>query len=132
MKENLCIAIDLGAGSGRVFLGGFGEKFSLEEVHRFQYLPQNENEHLRWNFSKIFSEVKFGLKRASAIAAAQNRKITSIGVDSWAVDYGLLDENGDLLENPICYRDKRTNSAMRVNSWMYNVRMLFFSLARRS
>ena len=65
MIENLYIAVDLGAGSGRVFLGNFGDKFLLEETHRFQYPPKEENGHLRWDFEKIFSEIKIGLKKTS-------------------------------------------------------------------
>lgn len=112
MKENLYIAVDLGAGSGRVFLCDLGERFALEEIHRFQYPPIEENGHLRWDFWKIFSEIKSGVKSADERAKDLNREIYSIGVDSWAVDYGLIDANGNLLANPICYRDSRTNSAM--------------------
>jgi len=113
MINDLYIAVDLGAGSGRVFLCDLGEKFSLEEIHRFQYPPIEDNGHLRWDFEKIFSEIKTGLKSASERAKQLNKKIYSIGVDSWAVDYGLIDKDGNLIANPICYRDSRTNSAMQ-------------------
>ncbi|MCD9185324.1 MAG: rhamnulokinase [Pyrinomonadaceae bacterium] len=113
MVNELFIAVDLGAGSGRVFLCDFGEKFLLEEIHRFQYPPIEENGHLRWDFAKIFSEIKFGLQYAGKRAKELGKKIYSIGVDSWAVDYGLVDKSGTLLANPICYRDSRTNSAMQ-------------------
>jgi len=112
MSENLYIAVDLGAGSGRVFLCDLGEDFSLEEIHRFAYPPGEENGHLRWDFTKIFFEIKFGLKKASERAKVLNKKIYSIGVDSWAVDYGLIDKSGKLIANPICYRDPRTEGAM--------------------
>ncbi|MEP6900512.1 MAG: rhamnulokinase family protein [Actinomycetota bacterium] len=112
MKETLYIAVDLGAGSGRVFLCDLGKDFSLAEIHRFGYPPIEENGHLRWDFAKIFSEIKFGLKKAGERAKDLDRNIYSVGVDSWAVDYGLLDERGNLLANPICYRDLRTNFAM--------------------
>ncbi len=113
MKEKLYIAVDLGAGSGRVFLAGFDEnEFLLEEIRRFQYPPNEENGFLRWNFKLIFEEIKKGLRLAGERAEVLKREIYSIGVDSWAVDYGLLDENGNLIENPICYRDARTNGAM--------------------
>ncbi len=112
MSENLYIAVDLGAGSGRVFLCDLGEGFSLADIHRFQYPPIEENGHLRWDFLKIFSEIKFGLKKASERAKELNREIYSVGIDSWGVDYGLLDKSGELLANPICYRDSRTNLAM--------------------
>lgn len=112
MKESVYIAVDLGAGSGRVFLCDLGEDFSLEEIHRFAYPPREENGHLRWDFTKIFSEIKFGLKKAGTRAKVLNKKIYSIGVDSWAVDYGLLDKSGKLMANPVCYRDSRTNGVM--------------------
>jgi rhamnulokinase len=111
--DHCFIAVDLGAGSGRVFLCGLGDaEFMLEETHRFTYPPIRENGHLRWDFPKILSEIKFGLKKAAARAAELNRKIYSLGVDSWAVDYGLLGADGRLLENPVCYRDARTEGAM--------------------
>jgi rhamnulokinase len=112
MKENLYIAVDLGAGSGRVFLCDLGEEFALEEIHRFAYPPREELEHLRWDFTKIFSEIKLGLKKAGTRAKNLDKKIYSIGVDSWAVDYGLIDKSGKLIANPVCYRDSRTEGAM--------------------
>ena len=112
MMENLYIAVDLGAGSGRVFLCSLNNGLSLEEIHRFTYPPSEENGHLRWDFAKIFGEIKNGLKKAGQRAKDLNKKIYSLGVDSWAVDYGLLDPGGNLPANPICYRDARTNGAM--------------------
>ena len=108
------IAVDLGAGIGRVFLCDLGARFCLEEIHRFAYPPRQENGHLRWDFTKIFDEIKFGLKSAGERAKRLNKKIYSLGVDSWAVDYGLLDAHGSLLANPVCYRDSRTNKAMEM------------------
>ncbi|MGI9036661.1 MAG: rhamnulokinase [Pyrinomonadaceae bacterium] len=113
MINELYIAVDLGAGSGRVFLAGFDEnEFTLEEIRRFQYPPNEENGFLRWDFKLIFEEIKKGLRQAGERAEVLKREIYSLGVDSWAVDYGLLDGNRNLLENPICYRDGRTNGAM--------------------
>ncbi len=113
MEENLYIAVDLGAGSGRVFLCGLAENELLfEEIHRFGYPPREEKNHLRWDFAKIFGAIKFGLKAAGERAQQLNKKIYSIGIDSWAVDYGLLDADGNLMANPICYRDERTNFVM--------------------
>jgi rhamnulokinase len=113
MNDPLYIAIDLGAGSGRVFIAGMSHsELLLEEVHRFQYAPITSNGHLRWNGNRIFSDVKAGLRRASDWARRFGRPISSIGVDSWGVDYGLIDHEGKLCENPICYRDKRTQKTM--------------------
>jgi rhamnulokinase len=114
MPSPLYIAVDLGAGSGRVFLAGVDPgEFLLEEIHRFGYPPTEEAGHLRWNFSHIFGQIKLGLRKAGERANAIERGITSIGVDSWGVDYGLLDANGHLIANPVCYRDQRTKDAMQ-------------------
>ncbi len=113
MTKSLYIAIDLGAGSGRVFLAGVAaDEFLLEEVRRFYYPPAREAQHLRWNFTKIFTEIKVGLRQASARAESLGRRIQSLGVDSWAVDYGLIDNAGQLVEDPVCYRDERTQGVM--------------------
>ena len=112
MLNELYIAVDLGAGSGRVFLVGLdSEQMFFEEISRFQYPPQLENGCLRWNFKQIFGAIKNGLRLAGERAKQLNVEIYSIGVDSWAVDYGLLDADGNLSANPICYRDARTNEA---------------------
>ncbi|HWQ36487.1 MAG TPA: rhamnulokinase family protein [Blastocatellia bacterium] len=113
MSEPLYIAIDLGAGSGRVFLGGTapGELW-LEEIRRFHYPPARRDGHLRWDLSHIFAEIKAGLGAASARAQQLARPVASLGVDTWGVDYGLIDAAGNLVEDPICYRDERTASAM--------------------
>jgi len=103
------IAIDLGAGSGRVFLAGLDAgAMRLEEVRRFHYPPVEVAGHLRWNVTNIFEEVKQGLRTAGERARELDREIHSVGVDSWSVDYGLIDDKGDLVEWPICYRDERT------------------------
>lgn len=113
MESPLYIAVDLGAGSGRVYLAGVDPgELLFEEIHRFQYPPSEESGHLRWDFSLIFDEIKQGLKKAGSRARELNRSIQSIGVDSWAVDYGLLDIDGMLIADPVCYRDKRTRDAM--------------------
>ena len=113
MDDALFIAVDLGAGSGRVFLCGLGpDDLLLEEVRRFQYPPREIDGHLRWDFAKILKEIKGGLYGAGARARELGRRVQSIGVASWGVDYGLVDETGRLLEDPICYRDSRTHGVM--------------------
>jgi rhamnulokinase len=113
MPGPLYIAVDLGAGSGRVFLVGTDPgELLLEEIHRFHYPPVKESGHLRWNFAHILAEIKRGLSSAGIRARELGRAIQSLGVDSWGVDYGLLDADGNLIANPVCYRDDRTKTAM--------------------
>ncbi len=113
MSDPLYVTVDLGAGSGRVFLAGMSStELFLEEVHRFQYPPINRDGHLRWNAARIFTEIKAGLREASEWARQLRRPVSSVGIDSWGTDYGLIDSEGKLCENPICYRDKRTQGAM--------------------
>ena len=89
------LAVDLGAESGRVMLGTVSaEKLSLEEIFRFANNPIEEDGHLRWNFDGLFSQIKTGI--AEAIKQSDG-EISGIGVDSWGVDFGLLDENGELI-----------------------------------
>jgi rhamnulokinase len=111
--ESLYLAVDLGAGSGRVFLVGLAPgELLLEETRRFQYPPRIEAGHLRWDFALILREILEGLREAGARARHLGRPIASLGVDSWGVDYGLVDSAGRLLEDPICYRDDRTIGVM--------------------
>jgi rhamnulokinase len=108
-SEPLFVAVDLGAGSGRVFLAGVAPgELLLEEVSRFQYPPRVSGGHLRWDAARIFGEIEAGLRTAGEQARALGRPLHSIGVDSWGVDYGLLDDGGRLVEDPVCYRDART------------------------
>jgi len=101
------IAVDLGAESGRVMLGSVStRKLILEEIHRFSNGPIEENGSLRWDFNKLLSEIKTGIAKAAKAARTQ---VWGIGVDSWGVDFGLLDVDGKLVENPYHYRDSQTN-----------------------
>lgn len=113
INDPLYIAVDLGAGSGRVFLAGFGPAdLTLEEVRRFTYPASHFDGHLRWDVPTIFAEIRAGLKDAGLRARELGRPVFSIGVDSWGVDYGLIDARGKLIENPVCYRDARTQGVM--------------------
>ena len=108
--EKKYIAVDLGAESGRVMIGSvMDRKLVLEEIHRFGNGPIKENGSLKWDFDKLISEIKAGISKA---AKAADKKIAGIGVDSWGVDFGLLDDAGELIENPYHYRDSRTNGMM--------------------
>jgi rhamnulokinase len=107
------LAIDLGAGSGRALLGRISaDELVVEEVHRFRYPPEMSAGHLRWEFPRILNGVKTGLGEAHRAAVAAGGTIDAVGIDSWGVDYGLLDARGRLLEDPVCYRDHRTDGAL--------------------
>lgn len=104
------IAVDLGAESGRVMIGSVSaDKLILEEIHRFGNGPIEEDGALKWDFQKLMTEIKAGIAKAAKAAGAQ---VWGIGVDSWGVDFGLLDANGNLIENPYNYRDSQTNGMM--------------------
>ncbi|MHC4130691.1 MAG: rhamnulokinase [Planctomycetota bacterium] len=108
--EKQYIAVDLGAESGRVMLGTVSEsKVKLEEVYRFVNGAAKEDECLRWDFRVFFSEIKKGIGKA---IKQSKGLIDGIGVDSWGVDYGLIGEDGALLENPYHYRDSRTDGIL--------------------
>lgn len=113
IDDSLYVAVDLGAGSGRVFLAGLApEEFLLEEVRRFSYPPNHADGHLRWSVPHILGEIKCGASEAGERARELGRHIRSIGIDSWGVDYGLVNGEGKLVENPVCYRDDRTRGMM--------------------
>jgi rhamnulokinase len=102
-------AVDLGASSGRVLLARFdGRVLSLEEIHRFPNQPVMLREHRFWNILGLWNEIVAGLRKARKIAGT----LDSIGVDTWAVDYGLVNPNGLLLAQPFQYRDHRTDGMM--------------------
>jgi rhamnulokinase len=99
------VAVDLGASSGRVILGRFDEEsFELDELHRFPNEMTRVDGALRWSTRDLFAEIKRGLAKA----AAADVPVRSVAVDTWGVDYGLLDGSGRLIEEPIAYRDART------------------------
>jgi len=101
------IAIDLGAESGRVIAGALdGGRVHLEELHRFPNTPVRTPDGLHWDALRLYHEALVGLR-----AAGQRfgQDLAGIGVDAWAVDYGLLDPAGRLLGNPYHYRDARTD-----------------------
>ena len=98
------LAIDFGASSGRAILGVFdGAKITLEEVHRFSNDPVKIGDTMYWDVLRLFHEIKQGI-----VKAVQAGGFDSIGIDTWGVDFGLIDEFGCLLENPVHYRDERT------------------------
>lgn len=99
------VAADFGAGSGRVIVGTVsGEGTVLDEIHRFPNRQICLGGTVYWDFLALFEELKTGLKRAFQ----KYDDIVSIGVDTWGVDFGLVDRRGRLAGNPVCYRDSRT------------------------
>lgn len=101
-------AADLGAASGRVMAGAAGPGLlRLHEVHRFANQPVTVGGTLHWDVLRLYAEVLAGLG-----AAARGFELASVGIDSWGVDYGLLDSSGALLGNPVHYRDSRTDGVM--------------------
>ena len=108
------IAADFGAGSGRVIVGTWlaaTNEIQLEEIHRFENNQKMIDGHLRWDFYALFNELKTGLKKAFA---KYGNEIESIGIDTWGVDYGLLDKDGKLISTPVCYRDDRTKGMLEL------------------
>ena len=98
------LAFDFGASSGRAMIGTYnGEILELEEIHRFSNDPVIVNGTMYWDTLRLFYEIKQGI-----IKAKLSGGFDSIGIDTWGVDFGLLDREGKLLENPIHYRDSRT------------------------
>jgi rhamnulokinase len=101
-------AVDLGASSGRVVLGRIGpDQLECQLVHRFPNDPIDVKGRLSWDIDALWDGVLTGLREASRHGAVE-----SIGIDSWGVDYGLLDEQGTLLAPPAHYRDSRTTGVM--------------------
>ncbi len=98
-------AVDLGAESGRVLIGTFdGGRIAIEEVQRFPNVPVRVGGTLHWDALRLFGDIATGLRKAGAAG-----DVASVAVDTWGVDFGLLDERGRLLANPVHYRDARTD-----------------------
>ena len=105
MAEQKMLAIDLGASSGRGIVGSFdGQKLSLKENHRFSNDPVILCGRMHWDVLRIFHEIKQSIRKTVLDGDA----IRSIGIDTWGVDYALLDARGKMLANPYHYRDART------------------------
>lgn len=107
MTRKTVIAVDLGAESGRVMAVHYdGSRFDLEELHRFPNPVTEVRGTLYWDILHLWRNIKDGIDKGKQYAPI------SIGVDTWAVDFVLLDANGDLLANPVMYRDSRTDGMM--------------------
>jgi len=110
MARSVALAVDLGASGGRVVAGLFdGRLLELEELHRFENGPVALGGRLVWDLPRLWQEVLDGLRRAGA---RYGKAVTSVGVDTWGVDFGFLGADGELLANPVCYRDPRTRGLL--------------------
>ena len=104
------IAVDLGASSGRVIVGTLENgSLSLEEVARFWNGPTDVRGTFHWDVLHLFRNIQEGIAKARKLYGDE---IVSIGVDTWGVDFGLMDSDGNLLGNPVHYRDSRTDGMM--------------------
>lgn len=107
MTTKIFLAIDLGASSGRGIIGTFdGKSITLRENHRFPNEPVMAGGRFYWDILRILHEIKQSIRQA----VLDGDDITSIGIDTWGVDYGLLDRHGRLMGNPVHYRDTRTDN----------------------
>ena len=118
MSASLHVAIDLGASGGRVALGWLEpndlghDRLEVEILHRFPNSAVPIRDALHWDIVGLWREVLHGLRIAGTRARELGKSISSIGVDSWAVDFALLDERDELLGGVRSYRDSRTDGVM--------------------
>lgn len=104
-QKNVYLAVDFGGGSGRVIAGWLEDgKLMMNEIHRFANRQIRLGKHIYWDFPALFEDMKTGFK----LTAKKGYHVQSIGIDTWGVDFGLIDKDGNLLGNPVCYRDGRT------------------------
>ena len=103
------LAIDIGASSGRHILGSIENgKIKLEEIYRFENGISKIEDEYCWDIKGLFNEIKNGIKKCKEIGKIPK----TIGIDTWAVDFVLLDENDEILGNAVAYRDDRTEGYM--------------------
>ena len=109
MEKRHFLGFDFGASSGRAMLGSFdGERIEIEEIHRFSNDPVMLCGRFVWDLPRLVFEMKQALLKLSKTGV----KVSGIGIDTWGVDFGLLDKNGRLLGLPVHYRDARTDGVM--------------------
>jgi rhamnulokinase len=104
------LAFDLGAESGRAVVGTLdGGALAIEEIHRFANRPVRVLDTLYWDVVALYANLIEGMRIYSGRFGPQ---VASIGIDTWGVDFGLLARDGSLLQNPVCYRDRRTEGVL--------------------
>jgi rhamnulokinase len=130
------LAIDMGASGGRLILGHVeGEKLVLSEVHRFSNAPEKKETaggsvSLVWNLDRIFGEIAEGFEKCAGFMK-NNGGLRSVGIDTWGVDYALVDKEGKLIEPAFCYRDSRTEPFLD-NSMPFEELYKISGIARQS
>lgn len=103
------VAVDLGATAGRIFSGRLaGDRLGIEETYRFPNIPVRIGRSLFWDVLSLWREVKHGI----SLATSRYGEVSSVGVDTWGIDFALLGRDGELLGNPHLYRDPRTEGMM--------------------
>ncbi len=121
MTGQLFAAVDLGATSGRVMVARLDDgRFDLEQVHRFPTPSLTEDFHLHWDAGALRQQILHGLARA-----AEWGRLSGIGIDTWGVDYGRLNGDGQLLEPPFHYRDRRTDQTPERFHALYSADRLY-------
>lgn len=109
-SSRIGLAVDIGASSGRVLAGPLdADRFELVEIHRFPNGGVGVGDRMHWDVLRLWSDIKEGLTEAGR---RFSDRVASVAVDTWGVDFGLLDRNGELLANPHHYRDSHTSGML--------------------
>jgi rhamnulokinase len=120
--DKTCIAVDIGASSGRIIAGTLKDnKIDIQEIYRFKNNMVHVNEYCYWNIDHLFGEIINGLKKLGEL----NLQVKSIGIDTWAVDYALLDDKNTRVSPVFAYRDHRTDKTMEELFKLINPKVIY-------
>lgn len=123
MKYKTYMAVDLGASSGRCILGSFdGNKLNIDELNRFENHYVRTGDAYYWDVLRLYSGIIEGLKR---IGTSDNNELCGVAVDTWGVDFGIIDSQGRLIGNPRAYRDPRALRGMKAFQEKFGQRIAF-------